>query len=545
MKYDKLVEVFRKICKTSVTPTATKFKVSNWELGLAKCEEFADVLDGVKSGFKLGIENTKNVRFKVREYPQTIEKRTAIVSRLIDDIKKGWIIPCDKKELEFVAPLFTTPKPDSVLLHRIVKDYSSGNEQSLNFNIKKEFKDVKYPQLKDIVTLADDNMFVCRIDLKSYYRQLAIHPTKYKYFGYYFEGCYMYDTRVPFGLASACKYAQKMGEAIIKICNDRFLPYYLRNKMCNYLDDFILFGIHFKECTIVKNALLKTFEWLGVCVNYPKTVEPTSVATILGFKYDLCNKTIDISTNRMNKNINLIDSLLHKKLTKVSYKSVESLVGKLQWTAIVLFPGKAFLKRLYNLLKSNDRGKRIYLSGESCKDLEWWKQYYTTLRGLQFDLVLYNFEYIKGELRTDASDWGIGAIWRTHWFSIPFGPEFLVQDIATKEIYAVLVALKTWSSAFSGRIIKIRVDSMHARAALIKKNDSKSLRMDMVRAVCMICLRLKIRYFIEYISSRDNKCADMLSRDEMTAFYQYTKNCLKMTVDKCSSATELCKIPTF
>ena len=551
-----MVRVFKGLCRKGQKPAPTKFKKENWVKILGNSDDpwHKIILDGIISGFKLGINpnNMPELNTKPVVYSLDLDAKIAIVSILIDDIKKGYMIPCARKDIKYIAPFFTVEKQDSKTGHRIVKDFafSDGYIPSLNDCIPSEHTRVEYPTTRNVVSKADRNNCVARMDLKSWYRQLQLHPSIRKYFGHYFEGEYLYDTRIPFGLSSACLYAQKTSETILDIAKLRFID---PNKdLSVYVDDFMLFEMTLKAGNILVRDMLRTYDWLGVVVSHHKTLKPATKSVLLGFEYDLIAKEISITEKRINKYTNEIDILLNKCnfisnkcQNKVSYAEVESLIGKLQWTAIILWPGKAFLNRIRKPLITYNRGQSFYLKNNNIKDLNWWKYYYKMLVGLPFSVVLGTFIRIKGVLRTDASNWGIGCIWGSHWISMAFNDKLFNEDIASKEIYAIFVAFEAWKGYFSGKEVHLRVDSKHARAALIHKKDRKPLRMDMIRALCMIAMKYRIYFYVEWIPSRDNKCADLLSRNQVEICKLYSDVNLGLLLDDNCYINKLPDIPLY
>ena len=94
-------------------------------------------------------------------------------------------------------------------------------------------------------------------------------------------------------------------------------------------------------------------------------------------------------------------------------RQLQSLIGHLHHAAKVVWPGRAFIRRMINLLHNFRRDDHpIRLSAEFKKDLRWWLQYLASWNGVCFWVS----PPIDLEMASDASgSFGFGAVFRTHW----------------------------------------------------------------------------------------------------------------------------------
>ena len=85
---------------------------------------------------------------------------------------------------------------------RLIHDASKPEDISLNSYAVMEEK-LRFESIDNAEQLLQDGYFMAKIDLKSAYRSVLIHPSQYHLTGlkWEFEGekCYMIDTRLPFG----------------------------------------------------------------------------------------------------------------------------------------------------------------------------------------------------------------------------------------------------------------------------------------------------------------------------------------------------------
>ena len=108
-----------------------------------------------------------------------------------------------------------------------------------------------------------------------------------------------------------------------------------------------------------------------------------------------------------------------KKCTK---RELLSLIGS--FACKVVKSGRMFLRRLIDLSTSvPNLNHHITLNSEARADIQWWNSFLHSWNGIEFiqqDIITSH----SLKLFTDASFLGFGAVYRSHWFSIPWPSSF-------------------------------------------------------------------------------------------------------------------------
>jgi hypothetical protein len=119
-----------------------------------------------------------------------------------------------------------------------------------------------------LLTFIKHGSYLAKVDLKSAYRSIPIHPDSFNYtglqwcFGVNSIPVYLYDCRLPFG--ASCRIFQAITSAICRIMNGM-------NYLCiAYIDDFLVIGDSLVECEKALSCLLELLPKLGLEINWDK-----------------------------------------------------------------------------------------------------------------------------------------------------------------------------------------------------------------------------------------------------------------------------------
>ena len=177
---------------------------------------------------------------------------------------------------------------------------------------------VKYPTIDNAVTLIKKGSFLAKVDLKSAYRSVPIHPDSYNYTGLQWDftgSCtttYLYDCRLPFGASRSCRVFQAITSAIVRIMARM-------NFMClAYIDDFLVIGDDFDACKLALCCLVDLIPKLGLEVNWDKVEGPSPSLSFLGVQIDCVSHTLALPPKKLVQIKELISAWSSKN--KVSKK---------------------------------------------------------------------------------------------------------------------------------------------------------------------------------------------------------------------------------
>lgn len=498
-----------------------KFNYHAWEKGLQNCPNSAFkgyILSGIAHGFRIGFEPKNNAELPqvVKNHPLSAIEKAALLNDITAELKKGHMLAIPNKP-ECLSPLGVVPK--DITAHRVIRDYSFPKNNALNDYIPDRFATTKYvthTQIAQKICSEGAGCYIGKVDLKSAFRQLPVNSADLLKLGHKIYGQYVIDTRFPYGIRSACQVCQAMGTAVIFITDTKYLKPDLQNSIACFVDDYLCIKRYFLDCKIIFLTLLHVCNLLGIEVNQKKCVPPATTQILLGLRYDTINMQVSLPEDKVHRYTQiLMTALLHNYIKR---DDLISLIGKLTFSCVVIFPGSAFLQNMRSIYYNCDETV-ITLNDEMRADFIWWIEFLKHMNGIPIHYIAYPPQPTI-DVASDACGYGYGAICDGKAFGLAFTYNHIctMQDIALKELYAATVAVATWGPNWSGKCVRLYLDSTHAKGALIKKKDSDPLKMKLVRFICMYAVTFRFRFFIEWIPTHINQLADKLSRLEFENF---------------------------
>lgn len=353
--------------------------------------------------------------------------------------------------------------------------------------------------------------FMGKIDLSSAYRSVRLHPSDYSRAGlaWQFEGetleTFLYDTRLMFGARmSACVF-NTLTKAVIQIMQARG---HGENYLV-YCDDFFITHPTAEGCRALMNELMALLRQLGFSINYSKVIGPDTNITFLGVEIDTHTYTLSLP---MPKLIELVADLnaVRKKHT-VTVHNLQSICGKLNWAAQVIYGGRIYMRRLINAMSLSQRpNHHINISSEMKRDLDWW----ATVAGSFNGTASIIDDRPTKPVCTDACLTGAGGYFDGQWYYVDFSkwPGTENMCINYKEILAVVPAIHLWARQFQDRKIAIHIDNMSACYILNKGSCKDPFVQQYIREMHAISVEFNFRLIFYHLSGSRNIVADAASR---------------------------------
>ena len=417
------------------------------------------------------------------------------------------VIPFDKHI--GISPISTRPKKLTDE-RRVIIDLSFPMGEAVNDGMIKDNylgRQVKltFPRVDDlalrIYTLGKTaRMF--KIDLSRYFRQLPLDPGDYSLIGYVIDNQLYFDKMIPMGMRTAPYIAQRVTNAI------RYIHEQMKYYLLNYVDDFL--GAEVQE--IVWEAykyLNMILEEIGVETAPEKMVPPTSRIQFLGITLDSQTMTMEIPRDKIKEIMKELDTWTYR--TKATRTEAESLVGKLQFMGKCVKPGRVFIARLINWMKTLSRQGKHTIQLEARKDIAWWGRFLPQYNGISIIWM----QAVPGTdtvIATDASKKGFGGIAGQQYFRGEFPPEWENRNIAELEIMAVIIALKIWGTRLQAKYFWIHVDN-EAVATVINSGAARDPQLQTaLREIAMIAAQHQFIIKCKHISGVSNRIPDWLSR---------------------------------
>ena len=194
--------------------------------------------------------------------------RDKVDGAIREEIQHGnYIITPEKPTI--VSALGAIPKPDSDKV-RLIHDCSRPQHSNIN-----SYTDTQHHYSYVTVSLIKGNAYLAKIDIRSAYRHVPIHPSNYTATGlaWQFRGdnclTYLYDYKLPFGAAKSPEIFHRLTQAITRMMEWRGFT------VLAYLDDFLIITDTKVACQHAYEALIKLLGHLGFQINWDKVVGPS------------------------------------------------------------------------------------------------------------------------------------------------------------------------------------------------------------------------------------------------------------------------------
>lgn len=119
--------------------------------------------------------------------------------------------------------------------------------------------------------------YLAKIDLKSAYCHIPIHPSNYCATGlaWQFQGdkhsTYLYGNKLPFGAVKSPEIFNRLTQAVTRMMARQGF-----NTIFVYLGNFLITGDSRYEHKLAYNELINLLSELGFMINWEKTIGPTS-----------------------------------------------------------------------------------------------------------------------------------------------------------------------------------------------------------------------------------------------------------------------------
>ena len=310
------------------------------------------------------------------------------------------------------------------------------------------------------------------------------------------------------------------------------VSYKTKEPLVNYLDDYFFTALLKLLCDAQVSEFLNVCEIINFPVSLEKTVWGTTLLTFLGLLLDTVNQLICIPLDKLERANNMIEFFLNKRNGKVTVLQVQRLAGFLNFLCRAIVPGRAFVRRLYNLTAETNLlpHHHIRISEEVRLDLDIWKIFLSHPQA-------FSRPFIDSEVKTakdvgmysDASGRiikGAGAYCGTSWTVCQWDRQWMEAgklSIEYLELFGVTIAVLLWVKRFKNSTIKLHCDNDSVCKMINKSSTSCKNCMVLIRIVVLECMRQNVNLSAEWLSTGDNGMADALSRMNFKEFRRLSK----------------------
>ena len=193
-------------------------------------------------------------------------------------------------------------------------------------------------------------------------------------------------------------------------------------------------------------------------------------------------------------------------------QELEQLIGKLQFVASCVRPGRLFISRLLNELRGTVNRRRYDVTVQMLKDLSWWEQFLPTYNGIS---VTWMQQMLSPDsvLSVDASGSGIGGyLVGREYLRVHTPEEWRRVNIAYMEMWGVIVAIRTWGDRLGGLRVVVKCDNESVVTVLLSGRSRDLFLQAGMREVAYLLAVYKMELKVVHLTSAQNRVADWLSR---------------------------------
>lgn len=407
--------------------------------------------------------------------------------------------------------------------HRTIMHLSAPLGGSVNDGITKEDFSLHYTTIDDAVKLVlrhGRGALMCKVDLKSAFRLLPVHPDDWPLLGCFWEGYYYIDKCLPFGLRSAPAIFNRLADA---------LEFILRTNhgvedILHYLDDYFFTGPPAPNPRISSAArqmtsVLSVLAHLNVPVADDKVLGPSTEIPMLGILLDSIRCEMRLPEDKLTDLREEIRTWSRR--ASCTKRQLLSFIGKLSFAAKVVPPGRTFVRRLLDCAKAcTELDGTLPIDQNTHLDIEWWASFLPDWNGRSF---FHEASWTKSpdmELYTDASGLGYGAIYNKSFLFGEWSQEQQNRSITWRELYPIILACEAWGKDWARRRILFHCDNL-AVVTICRTGTSKCpYVMDLVRRLFFVAARHNFIVFLSHVPGLSNTAADSLSRLQVQKFRQ-------------------------
>ena len=511
----------------------TGLKIENWKMEFADFDD-QELLKWLEFGFPTLCDVEKRSVF-AHNHGSFEQFREQSLQGIEEEIAAGRI-------LEFadgppsnplrVNPLGSVPKNRrEVHKRRRTSDLSYPSGFAVNEGLRADaLPDLKFASVGDVVKRIQEmraadpecKIFLCKLDVENAYRNLPVDMNDWWMLGYWVNGRYLVDTRLPFGLASAPSHFSRVTRAITWAAARAGF------QVIGYLDDFLVLESSHERALAARQFLIDLFERLGLPVQMKKFAEegePSLEKIFLGILIDTEKSELRLDEERLEQIKSELE--LWRGRAAATVREISQLVGVLAFAAKVIAPGRLYLSRMIAALRNGEGGpirysqKRV-LSAGFLADVEWWHGVMPGWNGVSMIPSLLPSELPEWKLETDASDWGYGGHCGPYFFFGPWPAGFVDWDIHFQELAAVVIAFLLFPDRFAGQHISIKCDN-DAAVHVLNRGYSSAKGIDignhLLRQLHAAQTAVQFSYSAVHIPGVTNILADALSRNNVRLFW--------------------------
>ena len=475
----------------------------------------AFVLDGLRNGFRLGFQQSKQLK-SAKSNKASANQHSEVIDRyLANEVSLGRVAgPFSSPPFPHlhVSSFGVIPKKGQPGKWRLIVDLSSPGGLSVNDGIDPDEFTMQYITVDQIIRMISSyglGALIAKFDVEAAYRNIAVHPSDRYLLGMRWRKHFYVDLALPFGLRSAPYIFNSVADMVEWILRHTHNV----SALLHYLDDFITAGPPDTNlCAENLATSIAVCRSLGLPLHPDKCIGPSTRLVVLGIELDSVAQVACLPSDKLLALQALLQSWRNRRWC--TRRELESLIGHLHHAAKVVWPGRTFLRRMINLLQCfRKRDHPIRLNSEFQLDLQWWLQFLSSWHGVYFWLFPGMSASPDLEVTSDASgSLGFGAYFNGEWFSGPWVSSQASHSIAYKELFPIVIAAHVWGPHFARRHVLFRTDNEAVVYILNSRTSRIPVLMRLLRHLLASAARFNFSFASQHVPGVHNCIADALSR---------------------------------
>ena len=468
---------------------------------------------GITSGFRIGFNQSSPLHTNHRNHSSVSRLASQVDAYIAEELAAGKLRRITQPIGIHTSPIGLIPKRNRPGKFRLIVDLSAPAGHSVNDGISPHWSSFKYTSIQEAALKVRGGAFMAKIDLRSAYRMVPVHPSDHWLLGVSWQGSTYCDLALPFGLRSAPIIFSGVADALAWAMLRRGIPAVL-----HYLDDFLLWSQDAPSCHANLVNAIDLCSILGLPAEPTKVEGPATTITFLGIQIDSIKEELRLPPAKL---ASLKQTLLQWSRKRAATKrEFQVLLGHLNHAATVIPAGKPFLRNLIDTMSGlKDPSHYARLNSHCRSDIAWWLTFVDSWNGVN----LFPRRPVGPSVTADASgSWGCGAYCSAppvRWFQIQWPPSWSGTHIAAKELFPLVVSAAIWGSSWHGLRIKFFSDNQAVVQALSSRTTKDSNLAHLLRCLFFFEAHFHFEHSSQHISGIRNTAADALSRNRVSEFF--------------------------
>jgi hypothetical protein len=270
---------------------------------------------------------------------------------------------------------------------RIIHDYARPAGRAHNDHVKYVAR--PFMRVKDFVERLQEGSWMAKVDIAGYFYHIGVHPehwcrTAHRASWRILEAAgvpppphlqegqevELWSTRVQFGLRHAPEVADRFTQAIVRVM--RRLGF---SDCYGMLDDFSVHHADQRRCQLAWHVLMAVLRHLGFRIQGRKCQGPSQEMVLLGVMVSSLRMDLQVPDDKVTNMRGLISDMLVLPNNKPTKRSVDQIVGKLNWAADFIHGGRIYLNAIRRAgLRVAKPHHQCYLNRAARRALHLWRE---------------------------------------------------------------------------------------------------------------------------------------------------------------------------